>query len=76
MTLFGSLYPTESITGLSTSTKGLPPLTREIKTIPEFMKELGYRTLATTGGGYVDSTWQFDQGFEQYWNHGDTLSHS
>jgi arylsulfatase A-like enzyme len=70
--IFTSLYPYESgYTPVynpelkSTSSPSLPP---EIDTLTEWLKEAGYLTLATTGGGYMNSAYGLDQGFEEYWD--------
>ena len=37
--------------------------------LAERLRDAGYRTAAFTGGGYVDSSFGFDQGFEVYEDH-------
>ena len=38
----------------------------EIPTIPSLLRELGYKTQAFVDGGFVDSHWGFDRGFDGY----------
>lgn len=41
-------------------------LKEQIITLPEILKEYGYKTAAFTGGGYLSSIYGFNQGFDIY----------
>ncbi len=56
------------LTGLDAARHGVhhDPLPLELTTLPERLRTLGYRTVALTGGGYVDPSFGFGQGFDTY----------
>ena len=45
----------------------------DLATLAERLRDAGYRTAAFTGGGYVASFFGFDQGFEIYEDHNETV---
>lgn len=61
MSMFTSLYPT--VHGFTAAGNRLAGWRL---TLAEYLRERGYRTLATTDGAYMRGWYGFDQGFEQY----------
>jgi arylsulfatase A-like enzyme len=61
MSLFTSLYPT--VHGFTGDKDKLPD--RRL-TLSEYLREYGYRTFATTDGGYLSGRVGFGQGFERF----------
>ncbi len=61
MSLFTSLYPT--VHGFTGNADHLPD--RRF-TLTEYLREAGYRTFATTDGGYLRARVGFGQGFERF----------
>jgi hypothetical protein len=42
------------------------PISEDVKTMAEIMRDAGYRTISFNGGGQVAATYGFDRGFETY----------
>ncbi len=71
-TMFTSLYPSvHGAKGLQLSDKQeyAVPLADRFLTLAEILHDRGFRTAAFTEGGYLDSCWNLDQGFEVYNSH-------
>src|SRR5262249_4455747 len=66
MTLLTSLYP--CVHGINLWWNDAPAhvLRRSVPTLAEVLKNAGYVTVAFTGGGHIDRSRGFDQGFDRY----------
>jgi arylsulfatase A-like enzyme len=68
MSMFTSLYPSvHKIRNWDQNTGGYS-LDHRILTLPEILKNAGYKTVAVTGGGNVQSFIGFGDGFDEYDN--------
>ncbi len=61
-TMFTSLYPGTHKADVTLSI----PLTPEVTTLAEVLRDAGYRTAAVVDGGHMKRLWKLDQGFESY----------
>ncbi len=65
MSMFTSMYP--SVHGIiNIQNTNIKRLNDSISTLPEILKDNGYRTVAFTGGGNVDPMLGFGDGFDEY----------
>ena len=48
------------------ATEATTPLPEDNLTLPEVLRDAGYQTAAFTGGAFLGSTFQLDQGFEHF----------
>lgn len=69
MSMFTSLYPSVHKIRNWNELQGVYSLDHHLITIGEIMKHAGYKTVAFTGGGNVQSSIGFDHGFDIYDNH-------
>jgi len=72
MTLLTSLYPCVHGVELWWHDQPAHVLSPAVYTLAEVLKNAGYATVAFTGGGQVDRSRGFDQGFDRY-SHGQEL---
>ena len=72
MTLLTSLYPCVHGVELWWHDEPAHVLSPAVHTLAEVLKNAGYATVAFTGGGQVDRSRGFDQGFDRY-SHGQEL---
>ena len=72
MTLLTSLYPCVHGVELWWNDQPAHVLSPAVHTLAEVLKDAGYTTVAFTGGGQVDRSRGFDQGFDRY-SHGQEL---
>lgn len=68
MSMFTSLYPSVHKIRNWDKNQGGYSLDHRILTLPEILKNAGYRTVAVTGGGNVQSFIGFGDGFDEYDN--------
>ncbi|HEX9654724.1 MAG TPA: sulfatase-like hydrolase/transferase [bacterium] len=68
MSMFTSLYPAVHKIRNWDKSEGGYSLDHRILTLPEILKHAGYRTVAVTGGGNVQSFIGFGDGFDEYDN--------
>ncbi len=68
MSMFTSLYPSVHKISNWDKNQGGYSLDHRIITLPEILKHAGYRTVAVTGGGNVQSFIGFGDGFDEYDN--------
>jgi arylsulfatase A-like enzyme len=67
MSMMTGLHPTETGFFLTKTPHNNVRFSKNIKTLAEYIKEKGYRTVAFTGGALVGSLFGYDRGFDIYY---------
>jgi arylsulfatase A-like enzyme len=66
MSIFSSLYPYETGYQKGSTVHQATGLANEIKLMPEYLRDEGYKTGAITGGAFISEYFGFDRGLDFY----------
>ncbi len=75
MSLFTSRFPYETGFNRSRGHSATTRLASNIKTLAEILRKHNYQTAAYTGGAYVSSIFDFDRGFDIYYESREPFKH-